>query len=120
MSQPAIDRRPFTLRRAALAVARALSVVVIVIFAAAPLLAQNRAAIHKVPPTYPPLARQMRITGTVIVTATVDPAGKVLKAESTSGNKLLAGSAIEAVKQWKFEPANVTNTFPVSIEFQMN
>ena len=48
----------------------------------------------------------------------VDPTGKVIKAESTSGNKLLAPSAIEAVKQWKFAPGDATDTFPVSVNFQ--
>jgi TonB family protein len=83
-----------------------------------PLWAQGRTAVHKVPPTYPPIARQMGITGTVVVTTTVDAAGKVIKAESTSGNKLLAASAIEAVKQWKFAAGDGAQTFPVSINFE--
>ncbi len=85
-----------------------------------PLHAQARAVVHKVPPSYPPLAKQMHITGTVVVTATVDPSGKVIKAESTSGNKLLSASAIDAVKQWKFAPAESTDTFPVSVSFAMD
>jgi TonB family protein len=86
--------------------------------ALAPLHAQERTAVHKVPPTYPPIARQMGITGAVVVTATVDPSGKVIKAESTSGNRLLASAAIEAVKQWKFAPGDNTETFPVTINFE--
>jgi protein TonB len=87
-------------------------------FAVSPMHAQERAAVHKVQPTYPPIARQLGITGVVVVTTTVDPTGKVIKAESTSGNKLLAPSAIEAVKQWKFAPGDATDTFPVSVNFQ--
>lgn len=86
--------------------------------AARPLRAQERSAVHKVPPIYPAIARQMGITGTVVVNATVDPTGKVLKAESTSGNKLLATAAIDAVKQWKFAPGDATQTFPVTINFE--
>ena len=82
------------------------------------LYAQDRAAVHKVPPVYPPIARQMGITGTVVVTTTVDASGKVIKAESNSGNKLLAASAIDAVKQWKFAPGDGTDTFPVSVNFE--
>ncbi len=89
-------------------------------FASAQMHGQERTAIHKVPPTYPAIARQMGITGTVIVTTTVDPTGKVLKAESTSGNKLLATAAIDAVKQWKFAPGDTTETFPVTINFEKN
>jgi TonB family protein len=91
---------------------------VFLLLIAAPLRAQERAAVHKVPPTYPPIARQMGITGTVIVTTTVDATGKVVKAESTSGNKLLAASAIDAVKQWKFAPGDGPATFPVSVNFE--
>jgi len=83
-----------------------------------PLRAQDRAAVHKVAPTYPPMARQMGITGTVIVTATVDASGKVIKAESTSGNKLLATAAIDAVKQWKFATGDGTQTVPVAVNFE--
>jgi TonB family protein len=88
--------------------------------ALAPLPAQERAAVRKVSPTYPPIARQMGITGTVVVTTTVDSSGKVIKAESTSGNKLLANAAIDAVKQWKFAPGDNTETFPVTINFEKN
>jgi TonB family protein len=88
------------------------------VLAVAPLCAQERAAVHKVPPAYPAIARQMGISGTVIVTATVDASGKVIKAESTSGNKLLASAAIDAVKQWKFAPGDATATFPVTINFE--
>ena len=87
-------------------------------FTFASLNAQERAAVHKVPPVYPPIARQLGITGVVVVTTTVDPSGKVIKAESTSGNKLLAPSAIDAVKQWKFAPRDATDTFPVSVNFE--
>ena len=86
-------------------------------FTVAPIHAQERAAIHKTPPVYPPIARQLGITGVVVVNTTVDPTGKVIKAESTSGNKLLAPSAIDAVKQWKFAPGDTTDTFPVSVNF---
>jgi TonB family protein len=96
------------------------STAALLVFAAAPLHAQARSAVHKVSPTYPPIARQMGITGTVVVAVTVDPTGKVIKAESSSGNKLLANSAIDAVKQWKFTPADTTDTIPVAVNFEKN
>lgn len=82
------------------------------------LQAQERAATHKVPPMYPPIARQMRVTGIVVVTATVDASGRVVKAQSTSGNRLLAPAAIEAVKQWRFTTGDGTVTFNVSVNFE--
>jgi TonB family protein len=123
MLQPPIGRRLFGLRRASIAtIARSLSILVLAFaaMAATPAHAQARAVIHKVPPNYPIIAKQMGITGTVVVTATVDATGKVLKAESTSGNKLLAASAIDAVKQWKFAPGTATETFPVSVNFAVD
>jgi TonB family protein len=91
-------------------------------FTVAPLHAQSaeRPAIHKVPPVYPPIARQMGLTGTITVTTTVDPTGKVIKAESTSGSKVFLSAAIDAVKQWKFAPGATTDTFPVTINFEKN
>ena len=98
----------------------AIALCVIAFMAVIPLHSQERSAVHKVPPTYPPIARQMGITGTVVVTTTVDASGKVIKADSTSGNKLLATSAIEAVKQWKFAAGDGTLTFPVAVNFEKN
>jgi TonB family protein len=92
----------------------------LLVLAPTPMQAQDRTAIRKVAPSYPIVAKQMGITGTVVVAATVDPSGKVIKAESTSGNKLLANSAIDAVKQWKFAPADTTDTFPISVNFEKN
>jgi TonB family protein len=88
-------------------------------FMVAPLHAQDkeRTAVHKVPPVFPPIARQMGLSGTVIVTTTVDASGKVIKAESTSNSKLFVNAAIDAVKQWKFAPAESTDTFPITINF---
>lgn len=88
-------------------------------FTVAPLHAQDkvRASVHKVAPIYPPIAQQMGISGSVVVNATVDPSGKVLKAESTSTSKVFVSAAIEAVKQWKFAPSDSTDTFPITVEF---
>lgn len=122
MQQPAI-RPPYNPLPALAAILRLLPLAsaVLVVLAASPTRAQEqRAAVHRVSPTYPPIARQMGITGTVIVAATVDPTGKVIKAESSSGNKLLANSAIDAVKQWKFAPAETTDTIPVAVNFEKN
>jgi TonB family protein len=42
--------------------------------------------------------------------ATIDPNGKVTKAEILGGHRLLTDAALDAVKQWKFEPEkNVTD-----------
>ena len=60
--------------------------------------------IRKVPPIYPPLARQARIQGTVILRVIIDKTGGIANLQLVSGHPMLAPAAIEAVKQWKYTP----------------
>jgi TonB family protein len=69
----------------------------------------------KVNPVYPPLARQARIQGTVILKVVISKAGDVQSLQLSSGHPILAPAAIEAVKQWKYQPF-VVNGEPVEVE----
>jgi TonB family protein len=62
------------------------------------------ALVNKTPPSYPNMAKQMRITGKVLVEAMIDTEGKVENCEPVSGNPLLTGAAVAAVKKWTFKP----------------
>ena len=64
----------------------------------------RKAAVQKTQPTYPPIARQMNLSGRVLLDITVDTNGSVEKVDIVSGNPILAGSASQAAKQWKFQP----------------
>jgi protein TonB len=75
---------------------------------AASLITQTR-------PAYPPLARQARIQGTVVLHAIIDKEGKVAQMEVISGHPLLVASAIEAVKQWRYKPTQL-NGDPVEVD----
>lgn len=66
-------------------------------------------------PAYPPLARQARIQGTVVLHAIIDKEGKVAQLEVVSGHPLLVQSAIEAVKQWRYKPTQL-NGDPVEVD----
>ncbi|MGA3028590.1 MAG: energy transducer TonB [Bryobacteraceae bacterium] len=55
-------------------------------------------------PEYPPLAKQMRVTGEVRLDVYLNEDGSLDKIHVVSGNALLAGAAQNAVKQWKFGP----------------
>jgi TonB family protein len=57
-----------------------------------------------VAPNYPPLARQARIQGTVFVHFEIDKSGSVQNLRLISGHPMLAPAAIEAVRQWQYEP----------------
>jgi len=74
--------------------------------------------IRKVSPNYPPLARQARIQGTVILQAQISKDGSIQNLQLISGHPMLAPAAIEAVKQWKYKPY-LLNGEPVEVETQV-
>ena len=71
--------------------------------------------VRKVNPTYPPLARQARIEGTVVLQAEISKTGDIQNLHLISGHPMLAPAAIEAVKQWKYKPY-LLNGEPVEVE----
>ena len=72
----------------------------------------------RVPPVYPPLARQARIQGTVILKVRISKSGDVANIQLVSGHPMLAPAAIEAVKQWKYDPY-LLNGNPVAVDTQV-
>jgi len=74
--------------------------------------------IRKIQPPYPPLARQARIQGNVVLQAEISKAGDIENLRLISGHPMLAPAAIEAVKQWKYRPY-ILNGEPVEVETQI-
>ena len=81
--------------------------------------------IVKVQPAYPPLAKQARIQGVVILEAIIGKDGAVTEVKVISGHPLLQQAAIDAVSQWKYkptllngEPVEVVTTVTVNFAFQ--
>jgi periplasmic protein TonB len=74
--------------------------------------------VRRVQPTYPPLARQARIQGVVILQAQISKEGSITNLQLISGHPMLAPAAIEAVKQWKYKPY-LLNGEPVEVETQI-
>jgi protein TonB len=72
----------------------------------------------KVAPVYSPTALQLRKEGPVELTATINKEGAVTGVRVLSGDLMLAKSAVEAVKQWKYRPY-LLNGEPVEIETQI-
>jgi protein TonB len=64
----------------------------------------------EVKPLYPEAARARHITGTVIIAATIDDDGRVIRAEVRRSVEMLDTAALEAVKQWQFAPATLHGT----------
>jgi len=79
---------------------------------------QSGLLVRKVQPNYPPLARQARIQGTVVLQAQISKDGSIINLQLISGHPMLAPAAIEAVKQWKYKPY-LLNGEPVEVETQV-
>jgi protein TonB len=60
--------------------------------------------LHRVDPVYPMLARQARIAGRIELEATVDERGYVRDLRVVRGIPLLDQAALEAVRQWRYQP----------------
>ncbi|HZU41599.1 MAG TPA: TonB family protein, partial [Terriglobales bacterium] len=71
--------------------------------------------IHKVQPSYPPLARQARIQGSVVLQAVISKEGTIEGLKLISGHPMLAPAAIDAVKQWRYKPY-ILNGEPVEVD----
>jgi periplasmic protein TonB len=71
--------------------------------------------INQTRPLYPPLARQARIQGSVVLHAIIDKEGKVAQLEVISGHPLLVQAALDAVKQWRYRPT-LLNGDPVEVD----
>jgi protein TonB len=60
--------------------------------------------ISRVQPIYPPLARQSRIEGSVVLHAVINKDGEVSELQVLSGHPLLVKAALDAVRQWRYSP----------------
>lgn len=69
---------------------------------------------------YPPLARQVRISGTVVAKVSVASDGKVDHVEIVSGHPLLQQSVVDSLEKWTFSPqAGESRTFELRCEFAL-
>jgi protein TonB len=74
--------------------------------------------IRRVEPTYPPLARQARIQGTVVLVAVISKAGTIDNLRLVSGHPMLVGAALDAVSQWRYRPY-ILNGDVIEVETQI-
>jgi len=70
--------------------------------------------ISSVAPVYPALAKNQRISGNVQIDALIDATGRVTTMKVVSGPTLLQQAAMDALKQWKYQPASLDGK-PVSM-----
>jgi TonB family protein len=65
---------------------------------------QQAKLIRQPKPIYPPLAKQARISGVVRLNAIIGKDGTIQNLTVASGHPLLVPAAMEAVKQWVYQP----------------
>lgn len=67
-----------------------------------------------VPPIYPLLAKNQHVSGNVQIDALIDATGHVTTMKVVTGPPLLQQAAMDALKQWKYQPATLDGN-PVSM-----
>jgi protein TonB len=60
--------------------------------------------LNKTMPVYPPIAKAAHVGGTVVLHAMISKNGTIEHLEAISGPPMLQGAAIDAVRQWRYQP----------------
>jgi protein TonB len=75
--------------------------------------------VEKVNPKYPPSAKDEKVMGTVVVESVITEEGVVDDVRVIENpDDRLAAAAVEALKQWRFEPALCDGT-PVGVYYNL-
>lgn len=86
---------------------------------------QEATLVSRKDPVYPPLAKQARVQGTVLLEARVGKDGTVREVKVISGHPLLRQAASDAVKRWLYRPTLLNGeavevTTRVAVGFSMS
>ncbi|MGD0294599.1 MAG: TonB family protein [Terracidiphilus sp.] len=73
----------------------------------------------KTQPVYPPIAKAARVSGTVVLQATISKTGAIENLHVISGPQMLVQAAQDAVRQWRYKPY-LFNGEPVDVETTVN
>jgi protein TonB len=71
-------------------------------------------AIDLVQPSYPAIAKQAHVSGTVKIQVLIDESGDVIAAQAIDGNPLLQPAAVAAARASKFRPVKICDK-PVKV-----
>jgi protein TonB len=70
---------------------------------------------QKTSPVYPQIAREARVSGTVVIQATISKTGVIENLRAVSGPTMLRQAALDAVKTWRYKPYLLDGD-PVDVE----
>jgi len=76
------------------------------------------AVLRRIDPLYPDLARRARVQGTVVLMMVVDDRGVPMQVSVLDGPPALQDAALQAARQWRFEPARLEGR-PVAASFRL-
>jgi periplasmic protein TonB len=76
---------------------------------------QQAKMVRMIQPTYPAIAKQAHIQGTVILHAIIAKDGTVQELQLMGGPPLLVKAAMDAVRQWRYQPT-LLNGDPVEVD----
>ncbi len=79
---------------------------------------EARKAISKPTPRYPEIAKHMNLVGTVKVEIVIGPDGKVKNTNVIGGHPILIGATLDALKEWKYEPAKSETSVTLTFDFR--
>lgn len=71
--------------------------------------------IQKTAPVYPQIAKEARVSGTVVIQATISKTGSIKNLRAVNGPTMLRQAAIDAVKGWRYRPYLLDGE-PVEVE----
>jgi len=74
--------------------------------------------IRRVQPIYPYTAKVAHVQGAVVLAAVIGKTGSIENLRVLSGHPLLAGAAVDAVRQWRYRPY-VLNGEPIEVDTQI-
>ena len=77
----------------------------------------KRKVINLVKPSYPQIARTMRISGTVKMEATIGSDGRPKRVDVKGGHPALVKAAMDAVRSWRWEAAPHETKEPIEVTF---
>jgi protein TonB len=75
--------------------------------------------LDKTMPMYPPIAKAARVSGTVVLQATISKTGTITNLRVISGPAMLQQSAMDAVRSWRYRPY-MLNGDPVEVDTTVN
>lgn len=78
---------------------------------------EDRKTIIQTSPVYPALARSSQLRGVVKVQIVIGADGQIKETKVIGGNPVLVAATLDALKKWKYAPAQSETTTQLEFEF---